>query len=142
MADELSIDHEARIDHADVAAEQLLQIWREEARMGGPEAVERFARRTLVGDLHRDLPEGWRADWTRSDPETKAAVSRVTGAAGRWTCNLSKEYWPAADRVLDAMLDAGRTGRIPPGWLPPNADDPLLVDIFRHHWAEPPASRT
>jgi len=140
MADELSIDHAAGINHADVAAAQILRIWREEARRGGPEAVERFARRTLVGELHRDLPEGWRADWTSNDPETKVAVSRAARSTGRWICYLGDEHEPAADCVLDAVLDAGRTGRIPPGWLPAGADDPLLVDIFRCHWAEPQAS--
>jgi len=135
LAEELSTDHEAGIDHADVAAEQLVRIWREEANRGGPEAVERFARRTLVGELHRDLPEGWRSEW--SSEEARPAMSRMTGATSAWACNLGKEDRSAANRVLDAMIDEGRSGRIPPGWLPVSADDALLVDIFRRHWGEP-----
>jgi hypothetical protein len=99
--------------------------------------MEHFARRILVGELHHGVPEGWRADWTSSDPETTAAVSRMSGATGAWSCGLGREYWPAADRVLDAMLAEGRAGRIPPGWLPADADDPLLIEIFRRHWPEP-----
>jgi hypothetical protein len=44
LADEPSIDATAGIDRADVAAEQLLRIWREEARGGGSEATERLRR--------------------------------------------------------------------------------------------------
>lgn len=136
LADELSVDDAASIDRADVAAEQLLRIWREEARGAGPEAIERFARRTLVGELRRDLPEGWRADWTHKDPETTAAVSRAAQALGRWVCYLSDDDKPAADSVLDAMVAAGRDGTIPPGWLPSGPDDPILVDMFRRHWPD------
>jgi len=137
MAEELSTDHEAGIDRADLSSDQLVRIWHEEANRSGPEAVERFSRRMLVGELHRDLPEGWRADWSGTDPATEAVVSRAIAATTRWICNHGKKYRPAADRVFDAMVDEGRAGRIPIGWLPASADDVLLVDIFRRHWGEP-----
>jgi hypothetical protein len=54
-----------------------------------------------------------------------------------WICNHPEDDQRAAERVPDAMLDEGRAGGIPPGWLPANADDPLLVEIFRLHWREP-----
>jgi hypothetical protein len=86
LATELSTDD--GIDRSDVAAEQLLRVWRGEAQTGGPGAVERFARRTLVGELCRDLPGGWRADWTLADSETKAAASRLALTTGRWIAYL------------------------------------------------------
>ena len=132
LATELRIDD--GIDRSDVAAEQLLRIWRGEAQDGGPGAVERFARRTLVGELRRDLPDGWRADWTLADSETKAAASRLALTTGRWVAYLDDKYEGAGNRVLDAMLAAGRDGTIPEGWIPANADDPVLVEIFRKHW--------
>jgi hypothetical protein len=135
MADELSTDHEAAIDHADVAAEQLVQIWREEATRGGPDAIERFARRLLVGELRQGILEGWRSEW-RSE-EAAPATSLLAAAISAWTCNLSKEQRPAARRVFAAMIEEGAEGPIPPGWLPVNADDPLLVDIFERYWREP-----
>jgi len=135
MANELSTDHEAGIDHADVAAEQLVRLWREEAQCSGPEAIERFCRRLLVGELHQDLPEGWRAEW--KSEEARPAMSRMTAATSHWACNLSKEHRRASNRVFSAMLKEGQDGRIPSGWLPASADDPLLVDIFRRHWGEP-----
>jgi hypothetical protein len=61
MADELSTDHEAAIDHADVAAEQLVQIWREEATRGGPKAIERQHEqisRSLHVDIGTPRPKG------------------------------------------------------------------------------------
>src|SRR4051812_35246394 len=78
LADELSTEHEVGIHHADVAAEQLVRIWREEATHEGPEAIERFARRLLVGELHQDLPEGWRSEW--SSEEAGPAMSRLAAA--------------------------------------------------------------
>lgn len=132
LAEELSTDHEVGINHADVAAEQLVRLWREEATRDGLEAIARFARRLLVGELHQDLPEGWRAEW-RSE-EAGPAMSRLAGVASEWICDLDEEHQPAAHRVFTAMLKAGEDGRIPPGWLPANADDSLLVDLFRHHW--------
>jgi hypothetical protein len=135
MAEELSTDHQAGVNHADVAAEQLVRIWREEASQGGANAVERFSRRMLVGELHRDLPDGWRSEW--NSEAARPAMSRMTAAMTNWTCNHSSEYKAASDRVLDAMIDEGRSGRIPFGWLPVNADDPVLIDIFKRHWPEP-----
>lgn len=135
MADELSTDHEAAIDHADVAAEQLVQIWREEATRGGPQAIEHFARRLLVGELYRAIPGGWRSEW--GSEEASPAMSRLAAAISAWACNLSNEHRAAARRVFAAMIEAGRDGLVPPGWLPVNADDPLLVDVFGRHWPDP-----
>lgn len=132
MAEDLSTDHETGIDRADLCAEQLVRVWREEASQGGPDAVERFSRRMLVGELHQDLPEGWRSE--SSSETSRSALSRMAAALTEWTCNHSSEYRTASDRVLDAMIDEGQSGKIPPGWLPVNADDPLLVAIFKRHW--------
>jgi hypothetical protein len=133
MVEYLSTDHETGIDRADLCAEQLVRVWREEAQRRGTEAVERFSRRMLVGELHRDLPEGWHANWPRTDP----ATSRLASVTAEWICNHAEENQRAAKRVCDAMIDEGRAGAIPQGWLPVNADDPLLVEIFRRHWREP-----
>jgi hypothetical protein len=122
-----------------VAADQVVSLWRGEAQSGGPGAVERFARRTLVDELRQDLPGGWRADWTAADSETKAAASRLALSTGRWLTYLDDEHESAGSRVLDAMLDAGRDGSISEGWLPADADDPMLAEIFRIYWCDPVA---
>lgn len=135
LAEELSTDHEAEINRADVAAEQLLRIWHEEARQAGPEAIERLSRRLLVGALHSAVPEGWHADW--KSEEARSAASRAAAALTHWRGHLGKEHRPAADRIVSALLREGREGTIPPGWLPTSADDPRLVDLFRRHWVAP-----
>lgn len=137
VAEELSTDRGAGVDRADVAAEQLLRIWREEAHKAGELAVQRFSRRMLVGELHRELSGGWRSDWTAPDPETQRSASSLASAIGGWISSHSEAHRPAADRVFKALLANGRAGKVPAGWLPANADDPLLVETFRRHWSEP-----
>jgi hypothetical protein len=132
LADELSTDIAGQVNHSDVAADQVIRIWREEARRDGEEATERFARRFLVGELCRDLSDGWRADWKGA--EAQSAMSRMTALTARWASYMGDEYDLASERVLDAMLAAGREGSIPERWCPTSADDPLLVEIFRRHW--------
>src|SRR5687768_9113636 len=58
IADELSVDDTGR-NRSDVAAVSLAELWREEAIARGPEAIERLARRAYVGEVHRQVPEGW-----------------------------------------------------------------------------------
>jgi hypothetical protein len=133
LAEELSTDHSANVDHADVCAEQVARLWREEAERGGSEAVERMARRILVGELHLDLPYGWLKDWAKNEE----AASRVSMVLSSWESHIGDAREGAAGRVVEAMLDEGRAGRIPQGWLPSNADDPILVDIFERYWRDP-----
>lgn len=133
LADELSIDEDANIDYSDVASEQVARLWHEETTKRGAAAIERMARRVLVGELRRGLPEGWSSDWT----ESKEGISsgyRVSSAATQWMNALGKENKDASERIFAALLEEGRTGGIPRGWLPESADDPILLRIFQRHW--------
>jgi hypothetical protein len=134
MAEALSTDDETGIDRADLCAEQLATVWREEAQRQGPADVERFARRLLVGELRRDLPEGWRSDWKSA--EARPAMARMTATVARWSCDVDLRNDGGSARVFSALLEGGKNGSIPEGWLPSTADDPLLVEIFRQHWSK------
>lgn len=116
----------------DVAAVQLERLLYEEAIERG--TVERFARDLLVREIHDNLPEGWRRDWGPDIPgdTTTARWRRSTAATGWATAVGSRpEYDAAADRVMFALRDKAP---FPDGWLPADADDPLLVAFFREHW--------
>lgn len=128
LADELSAT--GGIDRSDVAAEQLVRVWREEAAAGGAKAVARMARRLLVGELVRALPDGWPASWD-SDPAARAAGSRVDAALSAWVSDVGEDVYASAQRVVRALFSPGA---IPSGWSPTNADDPTLVALFETHW--------
>jgi hypothetical protein len=136
LADELSTDHPARLNQSDVAADQVVSIWREEAHSVGDDAFSRFARQLLVGELHRRLPEGWRSEWQSA--EAQPAGSRRDSLGAFWIGSMTERYEAMAERVFDAMDAAGASGFLPSGWLPAGADDPLLIEIFRRHWREKP----
>ena len=133
LAQELSTNHEEGIDHADVAADQVARLWREEAQRNGPREVERMARRILVGELRSELPEGWQAKWDYTD-DINSPASRFLSAATSWIGNVGKENEAASERILAEMIAEGKAGKIPAGWVPEDAEDPILVDIFSHYW--------
>jgi hypothetical protein len=135
LAEELSTDHSTQLNQSDVAADQVVAVWRDEAHRSDEGAIERFARRLLVGELHRDLPGGWRSNWRGA--EARAEMSRMTALVARWACYIDPKNDGTSARVFDALLAGGTEGTIPEGWLPSSADDPLLVEIFRRHWANP-----
>ena len=136
LAEELSTDHNAGIDHADVCAEQLARLWREEANRTGPDSIELMARRILVGELHDAIPEGWLQEWPVSD-DIRSPLSRFLNATTSWTSHVGQEHEPASDRIFEAMIERGRSGEIPAGWLPSSAEDPILLDLFARYWREP-----
>jgi len=133
LANELSIDEDANTDRSDIAAEQIARLWRREANRHGTEAVEHMARRILVGELRRGLPEGWLPNWTESE-EARSAASRAASATTSWASALGQEYEEASDRVFTALVEEAQAGSIPRGWLPASADDPILLRIFQQHW--------
>jgi hypothetical protein len=137
LADELSTDHNARVHRADVAVEYLTRVWRDEADRAGTDAIEYMARRMLAGQLHQDVPGGWLADWNVDSD----ACSRMASVFAGWSSYVGtlgdEERHTAVHRVMNAMIEAGRDGQLPSGWLPASADDPLLVEIFARHWREP-----
>jgi len=119
----------------DVAGVQLEWVAIDEAKASGDIAIERCARDLLVRSLHAAMPNGW-------DPDDERADAR---AFSSWATNITgpgempdpaqggSARWIAAPRspldVWTALADA-----VPPGWLPSDADDPILVEVFRAHW--------
>lgn len=134
LVDELSTDLQEGINRSDVAHIQLVELWREECHEDA-QAVERFAKRLLIGILHDHLPEGWHADWTR-DENARAAFSRLnTKGLSGWPSDVGSDYRDAANRVLSALIKGGREGTVPNGWLPADEDDPVLTEIFHRCWS-------
>ena len=133
MGHALSTDPTAPLFYGDgFAADQLKRRLLDEAKRRGD--VERCARDLLVRSLHAKLPEGWRIDWgpdIRGDATTP--FWRHATALSNWTSSISV-HLPECKVTLRRIADALDATKPPEGWLPVDADDPLLVDIFRRHW--------
>ena len=129
LADELStVDG---VNRGDVAAVQVAQVWRDEALGAGSAATERFARRTLIGQLHSHLPEGWSQPWSARD------ANQVARAGGAWTSDLGPRLRLPGGALFRKLVVDPR----PPGWLPRHSDDPELDAVFGAYWW-PPGSAT
>jgi hypothetical protein len=115
----------------DVAAVQL--EWRliDEAETTG--SMERCARSLLARALREDLPEGWQHEWRDVPGDPSTPLFRKVGALVSLIVAMPDRYKPCAERVCDALNAA----EIPVGWLPSDADDALLVEVFRRHWPAP-----
>lgn len=112
----------------DIAPVQVLWALLDEAKANG--TVEHRARDLLVRDL--ELPNGW------PPSEPPEAGEALIGALVSWSGGIVThltEYETTVNAVEDALL-ADET--IPVGWRPASADDPLLLDLFRRYWREPP----
>lgn len=140
MGHALSTDPTAPLFYGDgFAAVQLERRLLDEAKRRGD--VERCARDLLVRSLHANLPDGWRKDWGPDIPgDMTTAVWRRANALGGWSSSISV-YLPEFDEAVQRVRVALRAAPIPEGWLPANADDPILVDVFGAHW-EPSENRT
>jgi hypothetical protein len=101
----------------DVAAVQIEWLLKDEALKRN--WFERFARATLVREIYDELPQGWGVG--------EKADFRRAGVYAGWGRIVGPEYEQATDRVWDAL------SRLEPprGWLPANADDPLVVKAFQ-----------
>lgn len=115
----------------DVAAVQLR--WRLVAEAAASGSMERCARSLLARALREELPEGWQREWHDVPGDPTTPLFRKAGALSSVVVALPDAYEDAVDRI-GLALDAAD---IPEGWLPVNADDPLLAEIFRRHWREP-----
>jgi len=111
---------DADSDPLPISADHIGRIWRDEARKGGADALERFARRALVGELHRHLADGWPAT------VTEESAFQVTHALVTWTGLIGHDLEERANAVFDA-IDAAHP---PAKWLPANADDPIIASAF------------
>jgi hypothetical protein len=114
----------------DVAAVQLEWTYLDDAKRAG--TVERCARDLLVRQLHAKLPDGW-----TTARDSDAAVMPRVRATSAWSSSISShlpEYKPLVRAIGDTMI---RDDPFPIGWLPSSADDPILVEFFKHHWVEP-----
>ena len=101
----------------DVAAVQIEWLLKDEAL--NRNCFERFARATLVREMYDELPQGWGVG--------EKADFRRAGVYAGWCDTLGQEYDDATDRVWDALKRLGP----PVGWLPADADDPLVVKAFQ-----------
>lgn len=122
LADELGPD--------DVAAVQLEWSYLDDAKLRG--TIEHCARDLLVRQLHEKLPGGWTT--TRID---MAAVWPRVNAMSAWASSISSRL-PEYNEVVSAFSRRVQDeNAFPVGWLPANADDPVLMDAFRRYWQNP-----
>jgi len=103
----------------------------DEAEAGG--TLERCARDLLARDLRSELPLGWPGGAIDRDDEASSPLFRRAGVFLALAIALPEPYASAIDRVRKAMEHA----EIATGWLPANADDPVLVATFAAHWSGP-----
>lgn len=107
----------------DVAAVQLLWTVLDEAKVRGPAAAESCARDLLIRSMHQHMKRGW-------DPADLEAEGQ---AYSGWACELERIAKVNALALWEALVESA-----PPGWLPNDADDPILVAAFREHWPRAP----
>jgi len=135
LADELGckVDAGNGVMVSDLAPVQIVWALLDEAKEA--RTFEVRARDLFVRDL--DLPDGWPPPRGAIAPEKrKPLVRALTSWAGDVGSRIA-EYHQAANNFADALL-IDQT--IPVGWLPTSADDPLLIELFRRHWREPPSN--
>jgi hypothetical protein len=112
-------------DPSPVAADQIARLLRAEVAQSGEVATESMARCTLVGELHRYIPDGWRSTWTEE------TASRVSLAIACWADTIGPALSGRARDVFRAIQEEARP---PDGWLPENSSDPILETVFVRHW--------
>lgn len=133
LAEHLSTIHSVRINYSDIAAVQISTLWLEEANRAGAEAVEYMARRILVGELNRALPEGWFQGWPVLEG-VESPMWRLISAATSWSAALGEGSKATCYRIFEAIKDRALAGAIPVGWLPADADDPLVIELVTENW--------
>jgi len=92
-------------------------------------SVEHTSRDLLVRMLHQRL-DGW--PWLAD----RVGMQRVAGCLFGWAAGIGArlpDYRRPAITLALALLE----NPLPAGWMPQDADDPLLVAMFLHHWVEP-----
>jgi hypothetical protein len=115
----------------DVAAVQIQ--WRLVAEAEASGNMEACARSLLARAIRKYLPEGWQSVWVDIPGRLGTPYSRKVHALVEMTVALPDRYREVARRICDAIGVA----HIPYGWVPADADDPILLDIFARHWCEP-----
>jgi hypothetical protein len=120
LADELGV--------TDIAPVQIEWRWVAESEQN--DTMERCARGLLARQLRWKLPEGWHREWRDVPGDPKTPLFRKIGAFSSLVVALPEKYKDAVQRVRRAF-DAAE---IPVGWLPTDADDPVIVELFRRHW--------
>jgi hypothetical protein len=107
-------------DPLPVSADQLAQLWRQEASRAGSSAFERLARHALVSELHRHLLDGWPAE-INEDTSFLLTHAQIT-----WTSLVGREWKEQCDNVWRILEQRSP----PPKWLPEDVNDPLIVASF------------
>jgi hypothetical protein len=139
LAVQLSTVYSARTNYSDIAAVQVSALWLEEANKSGAEAVEYMARHVLVGELNRALPEGWFRGWPVNDAsDVESPMWRLIRASSSWSAALNDANKDASYRIFAAIKERSLAGAIPVGWLPADADDPLISELFVTNWRSQP----
>ena len=85
----------------------------------GPD-LEQLARRLLIGELRRSLPNGW------PEGRDRAGLFQVIQAFISWSGFLGPDLQDRCDAV-ETLLDSLPP---PPGWTPESVDDPVLAKAF------------
>lgn len=97
----------------------------DEARAQGE--LVRCARALLVREVHAQL-DGWP---TLVDHDGRTALGACLLA---WAANLGGHVPELRQRAIDVALEL-LDAPLPAGWMPTDADDEVLLDVFRRRWA-------
>jgi hypothetical protein len=108
----------------DVAALQLEWIQFEEAKRVG--RVRQVAMDSLVRDLNRYLPDGWRG--AKGDFDTASVF-------GTWATRLEQNM-PELEPRARAVWKALKALHPPLSWSPAGPGDPFIVEAFSQGWPE------
>jgi len=120
----VSVEIESGVCADDIAAVQMLWLLLDQAKATG--TVVRIARDLLVRKLN-EYTTGW------PDPSDLHARKRLGSCLANWSSSISS-YLP---EYSDITMHIGRVllgEPMPVGWLPVDASDPVLIDLFHRHW--------
>jgi len=103
-----------------VVAVQLEKLLFSEAKAAN--TVNGCIKSYLVRKLHEEIPDGWGCE----DSDKRAA-----SAYSSWATAIEMAIGEQYDDLAFEVFDRVRNTPPPPGWLPNDTDDPILVQAFK-----------